>query len=44
MWPDFLGQAGATGDPADDPPGAVPVQPQAGGGREDGSLAAFADG
>jgi len=40
----FLGQPGAAGDPADDPPGAVPVQPHARRADEDRSLAPFADG
>ncbi len=40
----FLGQPGAAGDAADDPPGAVPVQPSAGGSGEDGPFAALADG
>jgi hypothetical protein len=44
MWSDVLGQSGAAGDPAGDSPGSVPVQPAAGGGEEDGSFAAFADG
>ncbi len=45
MWrADLLGQPGAAGDPADDPPGSVPVQPLAGGGGEDRSFAALADG
>ena len=38
--PDRLGDPGA----ADDPPGAVPVQPPAIGGQEDRSVAALADG
>ena len=42
--PDGLGDPGAAGDPADDPPGAVPVQPPAIRGQEDGSFAALADG
>jgi hypothetical protein len=33
--PDRLGDPGAAGDPADDPPGAVPVQPAPIGGQED---------
>jgi len=32
VGPDLLGQAGAAGDAADDPPGAVPVQALAGRG------------
>jgi hypothetical protein len=42
--PDRFGDPGAPRDPADDPGGAVPVQPAAIGGQEDWSLAAFADG
>ena len=42
--PDLLGDPGAAGDPADDPPGAVPVQPLPVGGQEDRPVAAFADG
>jgi len=42
--PDQLGDPGAAGDPADDPPGAVPVQPPAIGGQEDRPVAALADG
>ena len=41
---DLLGQPGAAGDPADDPPGSVPVQPLPGRGGEDRSFAAVADG
>jgi hypothetical protein len=41
---DGLGDLGAAGDPADDPPGAVPVQPPAVSGQEDRSFAALADG
>jgi hypothetical protein len=41
--PDCLGDPGAAGDPADDPPGAVPVQPAPIGGQEDWPLAALAD-
>ena len=40
---DLLGQAGPAGYLADDSPGAVPVEPLAGGGGEDGSFAPFAD-
>src|SRR5215475_2888 len=43
VWPDRLGEPGAAGDPADDPPGTVPVQPAAIGGQEDRSLAALAE-
>src|SRR5215470_13039136 len=43
MRPDLLGQPGAAGDPADDPPGTVPVQPFLRCGEEDRSLGAFAD-
>jgi hypothetical protein len=39
-----LGYSGAAGDPADDPPGAMPVQPAAIGGQEDRSFGALADG
>ena len=42
--PDVLGDPGAAGNPADDPPGAVPVQPAPLCGQEDGSFVAFADG
>ena len=42
--PDRLGDPGAAGDPADDPPSAVPVQPSAIGGQEDPSVAALVDG
>jgi len=42
--PDLLGQPGPAGDTADDPPGAVPVQPLSSGGGEDASFAALADG
>jgi hypothetical protein len=42
--PDLLGQPGAAGDAADDPSGAVPVQPLPGSGGEDRSFAALADG
>jgi hypothetical protein len=41
--PDGFRDPGAAGYPADDPPGAVPVQPPATGSEEDGSLAALAD-
>jgi hypothetical protein len=41
---DGLGDPGAAGDPPDDPPGAVPVQPPPVCGREDRSLAPLADG
>ena len=40
---DGLGDPDIAGYPADDPPGAVPVQPTPVGGEEDGSFAAFAD-
>jgi hypothetical protein len=40
---DWLGQPGASGDAANDPPGTVPVQPLPGGGQENRALAAFAD-
>jgi hypothetical protein len=39
-----LGDPGAAGGPADDPPGAVPVQPPAARGEEDRSFAPLADG
>jgi hypothetical protein len=42
--PDGLGDPGAAGYPADDPGGAVPVQPPAARGEEDGSFAAFPGG
>jgi hypothetical protein len=42
--PDRLGDPGAARDSADDPPGAVPVQPTAIGGQEDRSFGALADG
>jgi hypothetical protein len=41
---DGLGDACPAGGPADDPPGAVPVQPGSCDGEEDRSLAALADG
>jgi hypothetical protein len=44
MRPYLLGQPGAAGDAADDPSGAVPVQPLPGSGGEDRSFAALADG
>src|SRR5215472_3416702 len=40
---DWFGQFGLLGDAADDPPGAVPLEPRPARGQEDGSLAAFAD-
>jgi hypothetical protein len=42
--PTGLGEPGAAGDPADDPPGTVPVGAVAVGGQEDRAFAAFADG
>src|SRR5260370_12758149 len=42
--PHGLGDPRAAGYLADDPGGAVPVQPAAIGSQEDGSFAAFADG
>ena len=42
--PDGLGQSGAAGGAADDPGGAVPVQPVPGSGEEDRPFASFADG
>lgn len=42
--PGRRGDPGTAGDPAADPPGAVPVQPSAIGGQEDRSVAALADG
>ena len=42
--PDGLGDPGAAGDLADDPRGAMPVQPPAIGSQEDRPFAAFADG
>ena len=45
MRPDFLGDPGLPGDPADDPPCTMPVQPPPRIGRqEDGSFHALADG
>jgi|HubBroStandDraft_1064217.scaffolds.fasta_scaffold07294_8 hypothetical protein len=41
---DGLLQSGAAGDPADDPPGAVPIEPIAGWSEEGRSVAAFANG
>jgi hypothetical protein len=41
---DGLGDPGAARDLADDPPGAVPVQPSPVFGEEDGAVAAFAGG
>jgi hypothetical protein len=43
VGPDRLGDSGADGHPADDPGGAVPVQPLSVGGEEDRSFRAFAD-
>jgi len=40
---DLLSQPGAAGDPADDPPGAVPVHPLPVGAPEDRPVEAFAD-
>ena len=42
--PDVLVDPGAAGDAADDPPGAVPVQPLAVRAQEDRSLASLDDG
>ena len=42
--PDGLGDPGTAGDPADNPPGAVPVQPPAISTEEDRALAPLADG
>src|SRR5260370_5300304 len=39
VGPDGLGNPGAAGDRADDPPGAVPVQPAPAGGEEAGPSA-----
>src|SRR5258708_11828932 len=39
VGPDGLGNPGAAGDPADDPPGAVPVQPVPARGQEVGPSA-----
>src|SRR5260221_13674782 len=39
VGPDGLGNPGAAGDRADDPPGAVPVQPAPAGGEEVGPSA-----
>jgi hypothetical protein len=44
VGPDGLGDAGAAAQAADDPPGAVPVQPPPIGCQEDRALAAFAEG
>jgi hypothetical protein len=41
---DVLGDPGAAGDPADDPGGAVPVQPPSAFGEEARSLGALAGG
>jgi hypothetical protein len=41
--PDFLGDPGPAGDPADDPSGAVPVQPPPIGRQEDGTFTSLAD-
>jgi hypothetical protein len=40
---DWLGDPGAAGGLADDPPGAVPVQPTAVPGEEHGTVGALAD-
>jgi hypothetical protein len=44
VGPDGFGDPGAACDPADDPPGAVPVQSPTVCRQEDGSFGAFADG
>jgi hypothetical protein len=44
VWADRLGDPGAAGDAADDPPGAVAVQPAPIGGQEDRPFAAITDG
>ena len=41
---DGFADAGAAGDLADDPPGAVPVQPPPVMGEENGAVAAFSGG
>jgi hypothetical protein len=41
--PDALDDCSAAGYPADDPPGAVPVQPLSIGAEEDWASAALAD-
>src|SRR5260370_41432054 len=41
---DVLADPGAARDPADDPPGAVPVQPAPVSGEEDRAFGAFAGG
>jgi hypothetical protein len=43
MRADLLGDPGATGDPADDPRGAVPVQPPPVSGKEQRPADALAD-
>jgi len=40
---DVLADPGAPGYPADDPPGAVPVQPPPVSGQEDRTILSFAD-
>jgi hypothetical protein len=42
--PDGLGDPGPAGDAADDPPGAVPIQPAAVSGQEHRPVCALADG
>jgi hypothetical protein len=42
--PNGLGDPGAAGDPADDPPGAMAVQPSPIGSQEDESFGTLADG
>jgi hypothetical protein len=43
MRPDGLGDPGPASDPADDPSGAMAVQPPPIGRKEDGSFASLAD-
>jgi hypothetical protein len=43
VGPDWLGDPGAAGYPADDPRRAVPVQPLSVAGKEDRPLGPFAD-
>ena len=44
MRPGFLRQPGAASDPADDPPGAMPVQPPPVSGQEERAITSFCDG
>ena len=43
MWSDRFSNSGTAGDPANDPPGTVPVKTVSIGSHKDWSFAAFAD-